>query len=317
MTTRSWTGIPLRMPHRLPSPVPELAFIVRYLLARIRWPHSRRRDFILSYLLHVSVLRRLPVSRVFYNDVLFRLKTGPTLKSPLAIRVSDKELVKGYIAEVVGEKYNVPTLAILTTPEEVDAFDFPARCIIKPTHASAELMPRRSGESLDIKRIKAWLKVDFSEQSYEANYRSLVPKIIVEPWVFDGEDIVEFSVLCLDGKARVIYASADRFDKYAVVNFDTDWNELPYTSYEAIRGQFEKPKHLAEIISVAERLAKDFFLVRIDTYYDGNTIKCGEITNCPGAGLCIFIPRDAELIHSRISFSEISDEAWDKFFDGE
>jgi hypothetical protein len=238
MVTRSWTELPSLMPGRLPPPIPELAFVLRFLLHHSGWPKSPKRDFILNYLLHVSVLRRLPVRRVFYNDVLFRLKTGPTLKTPLAARVSDKELVKGYIAEVVGEKYNVPTLAILTTPEEIDAFDFPARCVIKPTHASAEFIPRSSGEPLDLKRIKAWLKLDYGNKNYEANYLGLVPKIIVEPWVFGTAETREYSVLCLAGKARVIYAAADHFTNYAVVNFDTDWNELPYSSYEAIRGQF-------------------------------------------------------------------------------
>ncbi len=317
MITRSWTGIPLRMPRLLPSPIPELAFLLRFLLARLGWPRSPQRDFVLSYLLHMSVLRRLPARRVFYNDVLFHLKTRGALKGPLAAFVSDKEFVKRHIAKVVGEKYNVPTLAILTTPEEIDAFDFPERCVIKPTHASAHYIPRRSGEPLDVKRIKAWLKIDYSEQSHEINYRRLVPKVIVEPWVFDAGEPREFSFLCVAGKVRVIYAAADHFTNYSVVNFDTDWNELPYSSYEAGHRHFEKPKHLADMISVAERLAQDFFIIRIDLYYDGTTIKCGEITNCPGAALCIFVPRNAELTHSRISFSDVPTESWDRFFDAE
>ena len=226
MITRSWTGIPLRMPRRLPAPVPELAFLLRFLLARIGWAASPKRDFVLNYLLHVSVLRRLPAKRLLYNDVLFRLKTGPLLKSPLAARVSDKELVKRHIAEVVGEKYNIPTLAIFTTPEDIDAFSFPQRCIVKPTHASGEFIPRRSGELLDTKRIKNWLKLDYSKQNHEVNYRTLVPKVIVEPWVFDSEETREFKILCVAGKARVIFATANRFTDYPVVNFDPEWNEL-------------------------------------------------------------------------------------------
>lgn len=305
------------MPRPLPPPIPQLAFIVRYCLAHIWWSRSSRRDFILSSLMHMSVLRRIPRKQLLYNDVLFQIKIGPILKSARARLVSDKELVKRHIASVVGDKYNVPTLAILSTPEEIDAFEFPQRCVIKPTHASAEFLPRRSGEPLDIARIKSWLRLDYSEQNYEANYRRLVPKIIVEPWAFDSNDITEFSFLCVGGKVRVIYASADRFDSYSVVNFDTDWNELPYSSYEASHRHFEKPKHLAEMISVAERLAKDFFIVRIDTYYDGTNFKCGEITNCPGAALCIFTPREGELIHSNILFSDVGVEAWDGFFNGE
>lgn len=264
--------------------------------------------------MHVSVLRRLPAKRLFYNDVLFHIKTGPTLRSERAARVTDKEMVKRFIASVVGEEYNVPTLAILTTPEDIDTYDFPQRCIIKPTHASAEFMPRRAGEALDLKRIKDWLKLDYSEQNYEVNYRTLLPKIIVEPWVFGTDETTEFSFLCMVGKVRVIYASADRFTNYTVVNFDREWNELPFTSYEAGHRHFDRPKHLAEMIAVAERLAKDFFLIRIDIYYNGTSFKCGEITNCPGAAFCMFRPRDGELTVSRLLFSDIPDERWDAFF---
>jgi len=312
---RSWSGIPARMPRPLPPPIPELAFLWRGVLKQVAWPSSERRDFVLSFLLHVSVLRRLPCKRILYNDVLFRIKTGPLITSPLAVLVSDKEFAKNYIADIVGGEFNVPTLAILTTPDEIDAYEFPERCIIKPAHASGEFIPRRSGEALDIKRIKAWLKLDFSEQSHEANYRSLAHKIIVEPWTFDEQGITEFKFYCVEGKARAINAVSGRFTDYSVVYFDTEWNELPYTGYEAGHGKFEKPQHLAEMISLAERLAKDFFFIRIDLYSDGTTIKCGEITNCPGAGLNTFKPRDAERVHSHLLFSKVSEDAWDRFFD--
>ena len=317
MIKKSWSGIPARMPGILPPPFPELAFVIRFVLKHIAWRSSPRRDLVLSFLLHVSVLRRLPMRRVLYNDVHFHVKTSSMLRKPLQRLVSDKEHDKRHIAGILGVDFVVPTLAVLRSPEEIDAFAFPERCIIKPTHASAEFISRRDGEALDLTRIKNWLRLDYSEINFEPNYRGLEPKIIVEPWVFGQVPFQEFSILCVEGKACVVYASANRFTDYAVVNFDTQWNELPYTSYEARHGEFEKPKHLAEIISLAERLAKDFFFVRIDTYYDGMTIKCGEITNCPGAALCIFKPRDAELFHSRFCFSDVPEESWNRFFNEE
>ena len=66
----------------------------------------------------------------------FRVKTSDEIEDPLRRFVSDKELVKEYVRETIGEQYNVPTLAVLHTPAEVDAYEFPANCCIKPTHAS-------------------------------------------------------------------------------------------------------------------------------------------------------------------------------------
>jgi hypothetical protein len=315
VSRRSWTGIPEKMPRGLPPPIPELAFLIRFVVERLGFPSSSKRDYVINYLRHVSVNRRLPARRLLFNDMLFRIKTGPVLRSPLAIYVTDKELVKRHIAKVVGEKYNIPTLAILTTNDEIDAYEFPQSCMIKPTHASGEYIPRMSGEPLDIKRIKRWLKLDYYARSFEPNYRTLVPKIIVEPWTFNKVETTELKIMCVGGKVRTINAIADRFTNYAVTCLDAEWNETPYKSvYPAVYRKFEKPEHLAEIISVAERLARDFYFTRIDLYYDGITIKCGEITNCSAGGMDEYKPREGELAHSRMLFSDVTLEEGDKFF---
>jgi hypothetical protein len=305
------------MPRRLPAPIPELTFLLRFVLEHLGIPSSPTRDYLFNYLRHVSIVRRLPAKRVMLNDVMFRVKTGPMLRDPLVCYVTDKEQAKRHIAKIVGEEYNVPTLAILTTPEEIDAFEFPERCIIKPTHASGQYIPRKAGEPLDLRRIKRWLKLDYYSLMFEANYRSLVPRIIVEPWVFNTVETTELKIFCVAGKARSINAIADRFSNYSVVCFDADWNETPYKDVApAVYRKFERPKHLAEIIAIAERLAQDFFITRIDIYYDGNTIKCGEITNCSASALDIYKPRTGELVHSRMLFSDVAPELWDDFFDG-
>jgi hypothetical protein len=295
------------MPRGLPAPIPEMAFLLRFILERLGFPASPRRDYIISYLRHVSIVRRIPAKRLLLNDVLFQIKVGPILRSPFATMITDKELVKRHIAKVVGEKYNIPTLAVLHTAEEIDAYKFPDRCIIKPTHASGEYIARKSGERIDLKRIKKWLELDYYQSQFEVNYRGLMPKIIVEPWVFGKIESTELKIFCVNGKAKSIDVIADRFSDYSSASFDINWNKAPYANlYTSARyRKFEKPKHFAEIISVAERLAKDFFFVRIDLYCDDTTIKCGEITNCSAAGLEIYDPRSDELVHSRMLFSDL------------
>jgi hypothetical protein len=266
----------------------------------------------------MSILRRLPAKRLLSNDVLFHLKNGPILRSPLAASVSDKEFVKRYIAQVVGDQYNIPTLAILKSPKEIDGFDFPDRCIIKPTHASAECIARRAGEPLDLKRIKTWLKLDFYERNFEANYRGLMPKVIVEEWAFATPEMIEIKFFCVDGKVRALNAIGDRFTNFAITSYDLDWNETPYKRwFPAVYRKFEKPNHLAQMISLAERLAQQFFIIRVDLYYDGTTIKCGEITSCPYGALEVYEPREGEIILSRQLFSDIAPEKFDASFDGD
>ena len=44
------------------------------------------------------------------------------------------------------------------------------------------------------------------------------------------------------------------------------------------------------MLSLAERIAKDFRLVRIDCYYIGDKIYIGELTLTPNAGLLRWTP---------------------------
>src|SRR4051812_11969751 len=112
---------------------------------RRRLPYKRHYDNLYHRLLFLKKHHRWPGNRMLWNDVWFRIKTSGEILDPLRVYVSDKEHVKQYVREIVGDEHNVPTLGVLRSPEDVDAFDFPARCCIKPTQASAQVILRTAG----------------------------------------------------------------------------------------------------------------------------------------------------------------------------
>jgi hypothetical protein len=65
---------------------------------------------------------------------------------PLRVYVSDKEQLNQHVRARLGEAFNVPTIAIPRTPAEARAFDFPARCVIKPAHMSGAV----NGEAVKV-----------------------------------------------------------------------------------------------------------------------------------------------------------------------
>ncbi len=115
------------------------------LLPRLRrhLPYTRFFDNLYHRLLFLKKHHRFPKQQMMWNDVWFQIKTSGEIENPLRVYVSDKEQVKDYVRQTIGEKYNVPTIAVLRSPGEVDSFDFPARCAIKPTHASTHVLPAR------------------------------------------------------------------------------------------------------------------------------------------------------------------------------
>ena len=114
-------------------------------------PHNRAIDRLYHRLLFLWKHGRLPRrDALLWNDMWYRVKTTDEILDPLRVFVTDKEHVKSYVRQIAGDRYNVPTLAVLTTPRQVDEFEFPATCVIKPTHASHEVILRIDGAPVDL-----------------------------------------------------------------------------------------------------------------------------------------------------------------------
>lgn len=261
----------------------------------------------LSWLIRfIQVHKRLPTNKLLFNDVLYKIKTTNEILDPLRVFVSDKEFVKVYIKSTVGNQYNVPTIAILKSNDELDNYDFPHACCIKPTHASGHVILRKNGEEIDKDLIKKWFSLNFYTISRERNYKYLKPKIIVEPIIFDGAELNDYKFFCYNGKAHLIQFDLNRFTDHRRAMFDTNWtlqdftNEYPKPDTNA---KIEKPKNLNEMIEVAERLASKFSFVRVDLYSNGEKCLAGEITNCHGGAGVKFIPTESEALASKIIFS--------------
>jgi hypothetical protein len=246
---------------------------------------------------------RLPNGALLWNDMWFRVKTSDEIDDPLRVFVSDKEHVKQYVKAVVGDEFNVPTLAVLRNPAEVDAFDFPADCCIKPTHASARVILRRDGALVDRERIKRWFSINYYDRGRERNYRRLKPKVIVEPLIFGETNVEDFKIFCFNGEPRIIQVDVDRYINHTRKYFDKDWNELDFSIiYPRAAGTFPRPDNLGVMLDVARKLSAQFSFVRIDLYSDNRQVLVGEITNCSENAGGFFVPGSAEQKASKLMF---------------
>ena len=266
-------------------------------------PRTPSGDRLYALLHFARAHRRLPSSHLLFNDQLYKLKTSGEIRSPLRVFVTDKELAKIYVKAKVGSAYCVPTLAVLRTAAEVDAYVNPDRCCIKPTHASGLIIFRTSGEPIDREEIKRWLRVNYYKSSREQNYRDLEPKIIVEPLLFGVAGAVDYKMFCYKGRVKLIEVHMNRYTSHAASIYDRNWVLQDYANSHALPAQLERPPNLDAMIEVAESLSSDFGLMRIDLYSDGESIFVGELTNCSGNANEPFIPPTGELVASRILFS--------------
>jgi hypothetical protein len=269
-----------------------------------RWlPFNETGDRLYHRLNFMRKHQRSPNGAMLWNDVWYRMKTSDEIIQPLRVFVSDKEHVKQFVKEKVGDEFNVPTIAVLRSAGEVDTFDFPADCCIKPTHASGQVILRTNGAPIDRERIKRWFGIDYYRFGREWNYRGLQPKVIVEPLIFGGTNVEDFKFFCFNGEPRVVQVDIDRHTNHTRKFFDVNWVEQDFSIiYPRSEADFPRPATLDTMLAVARTLSAPFSFVRIDLYSDGKQVLVGEVTNCSENAGGFFVPRSAERRASELMF---------------
>ena len=252
-------------------------YLLRCILPRTKWG-----DRIYMYLKYIEVHGRRPGHDEHFNDMLYRIKADGGLDCPERVFTSDKDFVKIFVAGILGEGRTIPTLAVLTSAQEVRDYDFPEGCVIKPTHGSGDvvLVTPESGPP-DKDALIGFLGRNRYIPTRERNYKPLAPKLIVEPLLFGGRPVHDYKVLCNNGEARCILYLNDRRRNHYGMWFDCAWNRLPIRNFPPGEHPVpERPECLEDLVEAAGRLARPFGLVRIDFYVDGRDFYVGEITHC-------------------------------------
>ncbi len=254
--------------------------------------------------------RRLPRRRhPLFNDVIHRIKASTEIVDPLRVYVTDKEFVKTFVRDRVGDEHNVPTHTVFRRVDDVDIDLIPDRCVIKPTHASGQIVTRKHGEPVDMARIRGWFALNYYRTSRERNYKNLQPKVIVEPLIFNDAEITDYKVFCFHGRPRLIQVDYGRHSRHVRKFYDLDWREQGFgLVYERGSIDFERPANLDRMLQVATRLSQGFSLVRVDMYSDGESVLIGEMTNCPSGAMGVFSPPDGERLASAMIFGDLTDE---------
>jgi len=267
-------------------------------------PENRSGDKLVSFINFVDKHRRFPTKSLLFNDVLYQIMTTNEIIDPLRIFVSDKEFVKLYVKAVVGEEYNVPTIDVLRNVKEVEIYDFPANCCIKATQTSGSVILRKNNETIDIEKIKSWFSINYYRNQREANYKTLKPKVIVEPLLFNNPNLIDYKFFCYKGKPNLIQVDVDRYIDHRRKFFDSNWKELDFsTCYKRADKNIEMPDNFDQMLNIASKLSAGFSFVRVDIYSDGKSCMVGEITNCSGGAGEKFIPSNSEKLASEIVFN--------------
>jgi hypothetical protein len=234
--------------------------------------------------------------RTFNEKILWRNLFD---QSPLLTQFVDKFAVRAYVESKVGAAILPRLFWVTTNPSDIPFADLPNKFVVKPTHGAGWVRLIKHKDSLDqgelINTCRGWLAQSFYQETRERVYRKIPPRILIEELICPGDNYApdDYKFYVFGGRVEMIELLVGRFQGLRSKLFDRSWNELDVAFSTIDILQIEnvaRPKHLEEMISVAEALGQEIEFVRVDLYNTEEKIYFGEMTVSPGAGLDRFEP---------------------------
>ena len=241
-------------------------------------------------------------------------------RKPEYQRLVDKLAVKDFVADLIGEKYVVPTIAVFDKPEDIDYDKLPNQFVLKTTHGGGSngvVICRdrlRFNKQDALKKLEASLCIDIYKGYREWPYKGIEKKILAEPYLSDGksEELIDYKFFCFAGKAQYCQVIANRSTEETIDFYDRAWNHQEFIgllpSAQHASKKYVIPSHYDEMLELADMLSSAIKapFVRIDLYNVCGQIFFGEITFFPASGIGEFKPEKwnrvlGDLINIRIN----------------
>ncbi len=211
--------------------------------------------------------------------------------------LSDKYLVRKWVAEKIGEQYLIPIYGACESVEEIDFSMLPSQFVLKANHGSAMNLVVKEKGRLDIKGVKktlnAWLKTPYDLSGMEQQYYKIGRRIVVEKYIEQSNgELLDYKIHCFNGIPRIIQIIGERnLAEHTAKEafFDVNWNQVhhmysTYAQYDE-KELPERPECLEAMLKIAEKLSESFCYVRVDLYVLEEGIKFGELTFTPASGI--------------------------------
>lgn len=153
----------------------------------------------------------------------------------LKTRLTDKYLVREWVAEKIGERYLIPLLGVWGTFNEIDFDTLPNQFVLKANHGSGWNVIVKDKFTLNKVDAKAkfdeWIKLNYAYiAGLELHYKDIVPKIIAEKYIENDEGgVYDYKIHCFNGKPMYIHYIGDRaYHTAKEAFFDTEWRLMPF-----------------------------------------------------------------------------------------
>jgi hypothetical protein len=265
---------------------------------------------------------RTPVT---FNDKVRRKMAFD--RNPVLRTFQDRVDVRDYVAATIGPEHLTRMYDVAHDPGSIAWDRLPAEYVAKVNHACKGMIlvarsadparelpvsppadwlryrihPDRADHGRMIGMLRRWLAMEYSEGEWA--YRGLDRRVLVEELLRDPQGLPprDYKFYVFNGRCRAVlvdqWTDAESFQITALDLFTPDWQHLPVrVLVPNAQVPPAPPPRLAEMIALAEELARPVDMLRVDLYAVGDRIVVGELTNYPGGGHHYFEPPSFDVV---------------------
>ena len=253
----------------------------------------------LKYLIYLGRFANLKHPKTF-TEKLQWIKFND--RKPIYHKMVDKYEMKGYVSQLVGPEYVIPTLGIYDRFEDIDFSILPNEFVMKTTHDSHSVILCKNKETLDYalakRKLNNSLKKDYYCYSREWPYKGLNRRVIIEPYLEDNsnsEFLVDYKFFCFNGEPSFFFIVAER-DSHGTPS--ADYYYLDSTPCEFSQKNekesslaIQMPKNLSKMIEISRKVSQNTYQLRVDFYEIKGHPYVGELTFFDSGGYDPFVPK--------------------------
>ena len=231
-----------------------------------------------------------------FNEKMQWLKLN--YRCPIFTQMVDKYEVRKYIANIIGEEYSVPLIAVWDSPDDIEFDKLPSQFVLKTTHGCGGMYICRDKSTFDLNGAKKALKKTFYKNYYmymrEWPYKNVQPRVIAEQYMQNGDEVhlKVYKIFNFNGIPKIIQAiQNDKTHDESIDYFDADWNLLDlHQNYPNSKIKTEKPKTLEKMLELSKKCSSGFPFLRTDWYEINGRVYFSEFTFYSDAGMEPFYP---------------------------
>lgn len=222
--------------------------------------------------------------------------------------LSDKYLVRNWVANKIGEEYLIPLLGVWNKFSDIKLEDLPDQFVLKTNHGSGSVLIVKDKKSFDkkyaTKCFNDWMNIDYAYATgFELQYSDINRKIIAESYLETklGE-LQDYKFLCFDGKPHFCWVDLGRFGRHTRNVYDLEWNLQPWNQHTYGNSPLvvPQPKNFEKMVEIATILSSGFSHVRVDLYNVDGRIYFGEMTFTNGCGFDKIVPEQYDYILGKL-----------------